>query len=357
MKFIEDLKIIILLIVVFLLNTHLVNAQNKNDIISEILIEGNQRVEIETINSYINISKGDLFNADILNKTLKSLFSTGFFSDVKIVKNESVLIIKVIENPIVNRVVFEGNSDIEDDVLESEISIKSRNLFTRTKIQNDVERILNLYRSEGSFSSKVIPKIISLPQNRVDIVFEIYEGENTVINSITFNGNRDFSDRRLRDTIITRQTRWYSILSSNDKYDPQQLQVDESLIRQFYKDHGYADVEIKSAVAQLDRNQEGFNIIFSIEEGIKYNYAEIKLVTNNADIDIDIDMIIKELTIEEGDVYSAGKIEKSTKIITDLVNNQGFPFIETIPEVERINDTNKILVVFNINESEKKYID
>ncbi|MBT3939345.1 MAG: outer membrane protein assembly factor BamA, partial [Pelagibacterales bacterium] len=209
MKVIESLKIIILLIVVFLLNISLVNAQNQDDVISKILIEGNQRVEIETINSYINISKGDAFNSDILNKTLKSLFSTGFFSDVKIVKNETVLLIKVIENPIVNRVVFEGNKEIEDEVLESEISIKSRNLFTRTKIQNDVERILNLYRAEGSFSSKVSPKIISLPQNRVDIVFEIFEGENTVINSITFNGNKNFSDRRLRDIIITRQTRWY----------------------------------------------------------------------------------------------------------------------------------------------------
>ena len=174
------------------------------------------------------------------------------------------MIIKVVENPIVNRVVFEGNDEIDDEVLEAEVTIKSRNLFTRTKIQDDVERILNLYRSEGSFSSKVIPKIISLPQNRVNVVFEIYEGENTIINSITFNGNQEFSDRRLRDIIITRQTRWYSILSSADRYDPQQLVVDESLIRQFYKDNGYADVEIKSAVAQLDRKQEGFNIIFSI---------------------------------------------------------------------------------------------
>ena len=155
MKVIESLKIIILLIVVFLLNISLVNAQNQDDVISKILIEGNQRVEIETINSYINLSKGDSFNSDILNKTLKSLFSTGFFSDVKIVKNKSVLLIKVVENPIVNRVVFEGNKEIEDDVLESEISIKSRSLFTRTKIQKDVERILNLYRAEGSFSSIV----------------------------------------------------------------------------------------------------------------------------------------------------------------------------------------------------------
>ena len=354
MKLIMNFSIIKIAIIIFLININMINAQNLDDVISKILIEGNQRVEEETIYSYVNISKGDSFDSDKLNNALKSLFSTGFFSDVKIVRDDSVLIIKVIENPIVNRVVFEGNKDIEDDVLKAEVSIKSRNIFTRTKIQGDVQRILSLYRSTGSFSSTVKPKIISLPQNRVDIVFEIYEGENTIINSITFNGNNEFSDRRLRDIVITRQTRWYSLLSSNDRYDPQQLLVDESLIQKYYKDHGYADVEIKSAVAQLDRDQEGFNIIFTINEGIKYNYGEIKVVTNINEINTDI--IFEEVNIEDGDVYSAGKIEKSIKSMTKLVNEQGFPFTDIIPEVERINNTNKIAVIFRINEAEKKYI-
>ena len=354
MTFKENLRILTLAIFIFVLNVNITNAQNASDVISEVIIEGNQRVEIDTISSYLTISKGDVFDSDKLNTALKSLFSTGFFSDVKIIKENTRLIIRVVENPIINRVFFEGNDEIEDDVLESEVSIKSRNLFTRTKIQVDVERILNLYRSEGSFSSKVIPKIISLPQNRVNVVFEIYEGENTIINSITFNGNKEYSDRRLRDIIITRQTRWYSILSSADRYDPQQLVVDESLMRQYYKDHGYADVEIKSAVAQLDRNQEGFNIIFSVNEGIKYNYGKIKILSNNNDINIAD--IYDELTLEEEDTYSAGKIEKTIKIISDLVNKQGFPFTETFPEVERVDNSNKIDVTFRINEAEKKYI-
>jgi outer membrane protein insertion porin family len=351
MKLVVSFKIIICL---FFLNINIINAQNVDDTISKVIIEGNQRVEYDTVISYINLSAGDLFDPDNLNRALKSLFSTGFFSDVKIVRDNSILIIKVIENPIINRIVFEGNTEIEDDILEAEVSLKSRNLFTRARIQDDVERILTLYRSEGSFSSKVTPKIISLPQNRVDVVFEIYEGENTIINSITFNGNREFSDRRLRDTIITRQTRWYSVLSSSDRYDPQQLVVDENLIRQFYKDHGHADVEIKAAVAQLDRNQEGFNIIFTINEGKKYNYGQIKILSNVKDIDIE--EIFKKLKIEEGDTYSASKIEKSINIIANLVTEQGFPFTETFPEVERIDNTNNIEVIFRINESEKKYV-
>ena len=348
-------KILSLLFFIFIFSINFVYAQNSNDIISDIKIEGNQRVELDTIYSYLKVSKGENFDIDKLNNSLKNLYSTGFFSDVNIMRDNSIVIIKVVENPIINRVVFEGNNEIDNDVLASEVSLKSRNLFTRTKIQEDVQRILSLYRNEGSLSTTVKPNIISLDQNRVDIVFEINEGENTVINSITFNGNKNFSDRRLRDTIITRQTRWYSILSSNDKYDPQQIQVDENLLRKFYKDNGYADVSIEPAVAQLDREKDGFNIIYSIDEGKKYVYGDIEISSNISEIDIDIIKI--GLKIEEGDVYSAGKIENTIKIINKLVIEQGFPFTETFPEVDRVENTNNLSVLFRINQADKKYVD
>ena len=353
MNLLKKIKIILLVgILLFPFNS--IYAQSTNDIISNIIIEGNQRVEIDTINSYLNISIGEQFDIDKLNNSLKNLYSTGFFSDVNIIRDGNIVIVQVLENPIINRVVFEGNNEIEDDVLASEVSLKSRNLFTRSKIQDDVQRILTLYRSEGSLSTSVKPNIISLDQNRVDIVFEINEGENTIINSITFNGNREFSDRRLRDVIITRQTRWYSILSSSDKYDPQQLQVDENLLRKFYKDNGYADVEIKPAVAQLDRDKDGFNIIFTVDEGEEYKYGKISIVSNIAEIDTN--SILKELKIEQGDVYSASKIESNINIITKLVNEKGFPFTETFPEVDRIENKNELSVLFRINEAEKKYV-
>ena len=193
---------IILLVSILLFPVKSIYGQSKDDIISNIKIEGNQRVEIDTIYSYLNISIGEQFDIDKLNNSLKNLYSTGFFSDVNINRDGNVVIVQVLENPIINRVVFEGNKEIEDDVLASEVSLKSRNLFTRSKIQDDVQRILTLYRSEGSLSTSVKPNIISLDQNRVDIVFEINEGENTIINSITFNGNREFSDRRLRDVEV-----------------------------------------------------------------------------------------------------------------------------------------------------------
>ena len=353
MKILKKLKFI-LVFIVYIYPINFLYAQSSGDIISNIIIEGNQRVEQDTIYSYLNINNGDFFDIDKLNNSLKNLYSTGFFSDVNIIKNNSEIIVQVIENPIINRVVFEGNKKIEDDVLQAEVSVKSRNLFTRSKIQEDVQRILSLYRNEGRLSSTVKPNIISLNQNRVDIIFEIDEGENTIINSITFNGNKEFSDRRLRDVIITRQTRWYSILSANDKYDPQQLQVDENLLRKFYKDNGFADVDIKSAVAQLDREKDGFNIIFTIDEGNEYQYGDIIIVSNIPEIDTN--SLLTELKINKGDIYSASKIEKSINIITKLVNEKGFPFTETIPEVDRIDNKNELTVLFRINQAEKKYV-
>jgi len=353
MKILKKLKFI-LVFIVYISPINFLYAQSSGDIISNIIIEGNQRVEQDTIYSYLNINNGDFFDIDKLNNSLKNLYSTGFFSDVNIIKNNSEIIVQVIENPIINRVVFEGNKKIEDDVLQAEVSVKSRNLFTRSKIQEDVQRILSLYRNEGRLSSTVKPNIISLNQNRVDIIFEIDEGENTIINSITFNGNKEFSDRRLRDVIITRQTRWYSILSANDKYDPQQLQVDENLLRKFYKDNGFADVDIKSAVAQLDREKNGFNIIFTIDEGNEYQYGEIIIVSNIPEIDTN--SLLAELKINKGDIYSASKIEKSINIINKLVNEKGFPFTETIPEVDRIDNKNELTVLFRINQAEKKYV-
>lgn len=330
------------------------NIALAQDFIENILIEGNQRVEVETINSYIQIKTGDAFDEDVLNSSLKNLFSSGLFSDVTIGRDGSTLIFTVIENPIVNRVVFEGNKDIEDEELESEIRITSRSLFTRTRIQADIDRILELYKRNGSFSASVEPKVISLSQNRVDVIFEIDEGQDTVVGSITFNGNNEFSDSRLRNIIITRQTRWYSILSATDKYDPDQIAADNNLIRNYYRNNGYADVEVTSGVAQLDKSKSSFNIIFNIKEGKQYEFGNISMVSDIDDINLDL--VLDKIKIEEGDIYSADKIEESIKLISKNITEQGFPFIETIPEVERVENTNKISLLFRVNEAQKKYI-
>jgi len=345
------LKKLILIVIFYVSSYSLVLAQ---DYIEKIIIEGNQRVEVETINSYIGIKVGDAFAQDALNNSLKNLYSSGFFSDIKVSRKDSVLIFTVIENPIVNRIVFEGNSDLDDEELESETRIKPRSLFTRSRIQADIDRILELYKRNGSFSASIKPKVISLPQNRVDIIFEIEEGETTVVGSITFSGNNEFSDRRLRDIIITRQTRWYSILSSTDKYDPDQISADNNLIRNYYKNNGFADVEVKSGVAQLDKSKSSFNIIFNIIEGKQYRFGNISIIS--AITEINIEEVSSKIKIEEGDIYSANKIEDTIKLVTKNITSQGYPFINVTPEVEREEETNKISLIFRVDEAPKKYI-
>ena len=331
---------------------HYALAQDSD--ISEIVIKGNQRVENETIISYMDVNIGDSFDVDNLNRNVKNIFSSGFFSDVKISRQGSKLIIKVIENPIVNRVFFEGNKKINDEDLNSEIQISPRSVFTRAKIHDEVERIITIYRRNGRFDAKVTPKVVTLPQNRVDIVFEINEGENTEILSINFIGNKNFSDRRLRDIIITRQTRWYSILTSTDRYDPDQLSADRDELRRFYINHGFADFLVESSVAQLSKKKDGFNIIFSITEGRKYNINNV-VIENLVDGVITKDLL-KELSVQPGKTYSANQIEESINVLTDIIIAQGYPFINIVPEVQRVKNENFINVNFKVYSSDKVYV-
>jgi len=323
-------------------------------VISEIVIEGNQRVENETIETYVSIDIGDEFDVNKINETVKNIFSSGFFSDVKVSRRKNTLLIKVVENPIINRISFEGNEDIDDESLYDEIRIAPRSVFTKAKIQDEVNRMITIYRRIGRFDAAVNPKIIILPQNRVNIVFEIDEGENTSILSINFVGNENFSDRRLRDIIVTRQTRWYSILTSTDRYDPDQLSLDREELRKFYLDHGYADFSVESSVAQLSKDKEGFNIIFSIEEGKKYNIQNVSI--ENLVQGVDTKDVLEQLPLKNGMTYSVNKVEEAIDELTDIILLQGYPFIVVVPEVQRVENKSLINVNLRVNEAEKIYV-
>ena len=264
------------------------------------------------------------------------------------------ILIKVIENPIINRIAFEGNNKIDDEALQSEIRLAPRSIFTRAKIQDEVERIVTVYRRNGRFDVKVEPKVITLPQNRVDIVFEIAEGENTEILSINFIGNKFFSDRKLREVIITRQTRWYSLLTATDRYDPDQLSLDREELRRFYLNNGFADFVVESAVAQLSKEKEGFNIIFTIIEGGQYTIKNV--IFENLVDGVSVENIMDKLSLESGKIYSANDVETAVEIVTDDIILQGYPFIEIFPEVERVDDDSQININLRINPSEKKYV-
>ena len=247
---------------------HAIAQTTARDVVREIRIEGTQRVDPDTVKSYLQVQPGEPYDASKLDASLKALFATGLFSDVRMQRQGDALVVHVVENPVINRVQFEGNSKLTDDNLNSEVQLRTRLVFTREKVQADVVRILELYRRAGRFAATVQPKVIELPQNRVDLVFEIDEGPSTGIRGITFLGNEHFSEGTLRDVISTKESRWWRFLSSDDTYDPDRLTYDRELLRKFYLSQGYADFRVGSAIAELAPDRSGFLITFSLEEEI-----------------------------------------------------------------------------------------
>jgi outer membrane protein insertion porin family len=323
--------------------------------ISEIRIEGTQRVEPETVRSYMLVQPGDPFDSDRIDRSLKSLFATGLFADVALRRDGDALIVRVVENPIINRIAFEGNHKLSDQTLDSEVQLKPRVVYTRTKVQSDVKRILDLYRRNGRFAASVDPKVIPLEQNRIDLVFEIDEGPVTGVRSITFVGNHQFSASRLREILQTKESRWYRFFSSDDNYDPDRLTYDRELMRKFYLSEGYADFRVVSAVAELAPARDGFFITFTIEEGERYRFGKID-VTNQLP-DVKTDDLRALLTVAQGDWYNADQVDKTIAALTDALGNRGYAFVDIQPRIKRNADTHTIDVTFDIKEGPRVYVE
>jgi outer membrane protein insertion porin family len=323
--------------------------------ISEIRIEGTQRVEPETVRSYMLVQPGDPFDSDRIDRSLKSLFATGLFADVALRRDGDALIVRVVENPIINRIAFEGNHKLSDQTLDSEVQLKPRVVYTRTKVQSDVKRILDLYRRNGRFAATVDPKVIPLEQNRIDLVFEIDEGPVTGVRSITFVGNHQFSASRLREILQTKESRWYRFFSTEDNYDPDRLTYDRELLRKFYLSEGYADFRVVSAVAELAPARDGFFITFTIEEGERYRFGKIDL-TNQLP-DVKAEDLKALLTVAPGDWYNADQVDKSISALTDALGNRGYAFVDIQPRVKRNVDTRTIDVTFDVKEGPRVYVE
>ena len=235
--------------------------------IQAIRVEGAQRIEAETIDSYLTVQPGDTFSATALDLSLKSLFATGLFADVNLSRDGDVLVVRVVENPIINRVAYEGNKKFDEKKLNDEVQLRPRTVYTRTRVQADLKRILDLYRRAGRFAASVDPKIIQLSENRVDVVFEISEGKSTNIDSINFVGNHDFSNSKLKQIVSTKESHWWGVLTSGDSYDPDRLTYDQELLRKFYLSQGYADFRVSSAIAELTPDRTGFILTYRLEIG------------------------------------------------------------------------------------------
>jgi outer membrane protein insertion porin family len=323
--------------------------------VQEIRIEGTQRIAPETVRSYVAIQPGDTLDGENLDKALKALFGTGLFADVTLRQEGSALVVRVVENPIVNRIAFEGNSRIKDETLIPEMGLKPRTVFTRAKIQADVKRLQDIYRRTGRFAATVEPKIIELPQNRVDVVYEIEEGAITGIQRINFVGNKEFADGSLREQIQTRESRWWRFLSNDDVYDPDRLSYDRELLRKYYLAYGYADFRVVSAIAELSPDRAGFNVTFTLDEGERYRFGKIEVVSQIRDLKPED--LIRQVTASEGSWYNADKVEGSVNALTDYANSKGFGFADVRPRVTRDRDGRTIAIVFEVQEGPRVYVE
>lgn len=323
--------------------------------IFQILVEGNQRVESGTILSYLLIRPGDVADPRLVNLSIQTLFATNLFADVRIAQEGSTLIVFVRENPIINRVVLEGNRAINDSRITDEIQLQPRALFTRARVQADVQRILEVYRRSGRFAVQVNPQIVELPQNRVDLVFEISEGPTTGVRRINFVGNRAFSDRRLRGEVVTTEARWWRFFSSNDNYDPDRLEFDREQLRKFYADRGYADFRVSSAIAELTPDQSGFYITYTVDEGQIYNFGEITVTTEIPDLDSD--HLERIVSTRPGALYVGSQIEDSIDTLTFAAGAAGYAFVDVRPRVRTNRDTQTVDVEYVINPAPRVYIE
>jgi outer membrane protein insertion porin family len=330
-------------------------AQSSADRISDIQIVGTQRIDPETVRSYLQIAAGETFDPGRMDASLKNLFNTGLFADVTLRRERNSLIVQVVENPIINRIAFEGNQKLNNEVLQTEVTLRPRVVYTRTKVQNDVQRILDLYRRSGRFAATVEPKVIQLPENRVDLVFEIDEGPSTGIRAINFIGNSVFSDGTLRDTIQTVESAFWRFLNSNDTYDPDRLSFDRELLRRFYLSEGYADFRVVSAIAELTPDREDFVITFTVEEGERYTFGNIDVSSELKELETA--QLLALVTGEKGDWYNADEVETSVQALTETLGSRGFAFVEVRPRVNRDREARTIDITYEIREGPRVYVE
>ncbi|MGV8928233.1 MAG: outer membrane protein assembly factor BamA [Brevundimonas sp.] len=324
--------------------------------INRILVRGNQRIDQTTVLSYLPIQPGDTVDPAVLDVAVRTLTRTQLFADVQLgVQPNGDLVVEIVENPIINQVVFEGNSAINERKLLEEVTLKPRGIYTRARIQEDVGKIVELYRLSGRISATVTPKIVQLEQNRVDVVFEINEGPETGVRAITFLGNSAFSDSDLRGVMVTEQSAWYRLFTTNDNYDPNRLDYDREQLRKFYTNRGYYDFRVLSAISELAPDSNSFGITMTVDEGDRYNFGTIDIVTENDRLNASFLKLL--IPIRSGDLYESDKIESAVDALTFAAGSAGYAFVEITPTYRANPETDTVDVTFSIREGQRVYID
>ncbi|MCK0208431.1 outer membrane protein assembly factor BamA [Starkeya koreensis] len=322
---------------------------------SSIVVEGNRRVDADTIRSYFQTAPGQSLTPSKIDEALKSLYATGLFSDVSISSRSGRLVVTVVENEVINRVAFEGNKKVKDDQLSGEVQSKARAPLSKTTVQADTQRIIDVYHRAGRYDVRVVPKTIERGQGRVDLVFEITEGEKLGVSEIRFVGNKAFSAYKLKDEVTTTESNWLSWLKNSDIYDVDRINTDQELLRRFYLKNGYADFRILSVTADLDRKSGGFILTFTLDEGAQYRVGTVDVASNIKDVDVA--NIRAALRVAPGQVYNAELVEKSVENATIEVSKSGYAFAQVRPRGDRNVENRTISLTFAVEEGPRVYIE
>jgi outer membrane protein insertion porin family len=320
-----------------------------------IVVEGNRRVEAETVRSYFKAGPNGQFDQVALDDGLKALIETGLFQDVKVNRAGGHIVVSVVENAVIGRVAFEGNKKIKDEQLSAEIQSKPRGTFSRAMVQSDTLRIAEIYRRSGRYDVRVTPEIIDQPSNRVDLVFTVEEGAKTGVKSIEFIGNSAFSSYRLRDVIKTHESNLLSFLSSGDIYDPDRVEADRDLIRRFYLKNGFADAQVVAAITEYDPDKKGFLVSFKIEEGLQYRVGTVDFRSSIANFDATSLRGFSRVNV--GSLYNVESVEKSTEEMQIEASRRGYAFAVVRPSGDRNFESHTVSIVFNIDEGPRTYIE
>jgi outer membrane protein insertion porin family len=323
--------------------------------VATIQVEGNRRVEVETIRSYFKPGPGGKLDQGRIDDGLKALIETGLFQDVKISQTGGHLVVTVIENPVIGRLAFEGNKKVKDEQLSAEIQSKPRGTLSRPMVQSDAQRIAEIYRHSGRYDVRVTPEIIEQPNNRVDLIFTIVEGSKTGIKSVEFVGNSFYSSYRLKDVIKTRESNLLSFLGGADVYDPDRIEADRDLIRRYYLKHGFADVQVVAALTEYDPERKGFLVTFKIEEGQQYRVATVNLQSSIASLDGNSLRSFSRVYV--GSLYNAEALEKSVEEMQIEASRRGYAFAIVRPRGDRNFEAHTVSITFAIDEGPRTYIE
>ncbi|MGB5076502.1 MAG: outer membrane protein assembly factor BamA [Sphingorhabdus sp.] len=330
-------------------------AATQGEQIQSITVVGTQRLEADTVRSYIRLRTGQAWTQVSADQALKDLYATELFADVAIRNNAGAVIIEVRENPVVNRIILEGNKRIKNDKIEPEIKLAPRQIYSRSKVRADVARIVELYKRQGRFAASVEPKLVQLDQNRVDIVFEITEGPKSKVQQINIIGNDKFSDGQLRGEMVTKQSRFYRFFSSGTSYDPDRLAFDQQKLRQFYLTQGYADFRVVSAVAELTPDKQDFIITYVVEEGERYKFGDVKVESQIRDFDSA--KLTATLRMKKDDWYDAKKVEDTVESLSETAGLFGYAFADVNPNFQRDKETLTMSITFDVAESPRVFVE